>query len=92
MKKLYEQETENAIDLFQDDEEAISKITEIMAKESDEPDEKTVTNIINIYKKEKLIDLKNDILFKLNNTTEVEEKKSLEKELNDIIIKLAKIK
>ena len=92
VKKLYEQETENAIDLFQDDEEAISKITEIMAKESDEPDEKTVTNIINIYKKEKLIDLKNDILFKLNNTTEVEEKKSLEKELNDIIIKLAKIK
>lgn len=98
VKAFYEKlgedrETINSIiDLFTEDEEAIGKITQIMANENDEPDEKTVANIINLYEKEKLTNLKNDILLKLNDTNGEEEKKRLEKNLNDIIIKLAKIK
>ena len=85
--------TTNIIDLFQDDEEAISKITEIMANGyEDEVDDKTVNNIINLYEKEKLTELKNSIIEKLNAKDQNEDVKKLENQLNEIIIKLAKLK
>ena len=83
----------NIVDLFYDDEEALSKITKIMTdSEEDKIDKKTVNNIINVYEKEKLITLKDEIINSLNNSKSEEETKSLEQKLNEVIIKLAKIK
>lgn len=83
----------NIMDLFIEDQEAINKITEIMADEFEQQvDKKTIDSIINIYEKEKLTLLKSEIIQKLNNTNDLEEKKALEQELNDIIIKLIKIR
>ncbi|MGN1310442.1 MAG: DNA primase [Clostridia bacterium] len=83
----------NIIDLFIEDQEAVNKITEIMADEYEQQlDKKTIDNIINVYEKEKLTILKTEIIQKLNNTKDAEEIKKLEEELNNIIIKLARIK
>ena len=79
--------------MFLNDEEALGKITEIMTKENDQDiDKKTVDNIINIYEREKLLTLKQEILKKLNSSKSEEEIKNLENDLNETIIKLAKIK
>lgn len=81
------------MDLFIEDQEAINKITEIMADEFEQQvDKKTIDSIINIYEKEKLTLLKSEIIQKLKETNDMEEKKVLEQELNDIIIKLTRIK
>ena len=83
----------NIMDLFIEDQEAINKITEIMADEYQQQiDKKTIDSIINIYEKEKLTLLKNEIIQNLRETNDLETKKVLEQELNDIIIKLTKIK
>ena len=83
----------NIIDLFIEDQEAVNKITEIMADEYEQQlDKKTIDNIINVYEKEKLTILKTEIIQKLNNTKDAEEIEKLEEELNNIIIKLARIK
>lgn len=84
---------ENIIDLFVEDQEAVNKITEIMADEyQQQVDKKTIDSIINIYEKEKLILLKSEIIQKLKETDDLSLKNALEQELNDIIIKLTKIK
>ena len=83
----------NIIDLFNDDQEAVNKLTEIMANGYEEQiDKKTVNNIINVYEKEKLTLLKSEIIQKLQESTDENEKEKLEQELNSIIIKLTKIK
>ena len=55
---------------------------------------KCIDDLLTIYNKEKLINEKNRILKNLENTENMtkEEIKKLEENLNDIIIKLAKIK
>ena len=99
VEKVYSEYEKNGIpakqimDLFIDDQEAVNKITEIMADEYQQQiDKKTIDSIINIYEKEKLTLLKSEIIQKLKETEDLETKKVLEQELNDIIIKLTKIK
>lgn len=83
----------NIIELFNEDQEVINKLTEIMADENEaQVDEKTLENVINVYEKEKLTVLKAEIIQKLNSAKAEEDIRSLEEELNAVIIKLAKIK
>ena len=100
LKKMYEEfekgnsNTSQLLDWFQD-EKIISHITEIMAGDFEITDVyKAIDDLISIYEKEKLISRRNEILKKLESVSEAgsEEVKELEKELNDIILKLAKIK
>ena len=100
LKKMYEEfekgnsNTSQLLDWFQD-EKVINHITEIMAGDSEITDvNKAIDDLISIYEKEKLINRRNEILKKLENVSEAgsEKVKELEKELNDIILKLAKIK
>ena len=100
LKKMYEEfekgnsNTSQLLDWFQD-EKIISHITEIMAGDFEITDvNKAIDDLISIYEKEKLIRRRNEILKKLESVSEAgsEEVKELEKELNDIILKLAKIK
>ena len=100
LKKMYEEfekgnsNTSQLLDWFQD-EKVISHITEIMAGDFEITDvNKAIDDLISIYEKEKLINRRNEILKKLESVSEAgsEEVKELEKELNDIILKLAKIK
>ncbi|MBO5413065.1 MAG: DNA primase [Clostridia bacterium] len=83
----------NIIDLFTEDQEAVNKLTEVMADEYQQQiDKKTIDSIINIYEKEKLTLLKSEIIQKLKETEDSKAKQVLEQELNDIIIKLTKLK
>lgn len=100
LKKLYEElekgniNTNHILDWFEE-EKMISHITEIMAYDFEITDiSKALEDLINIYEKEKLVDRRNKILKQLETASELsgEEMKSLENELNDIILKLAKIK
>ena len=97
-EKLYE-EFENGnsnINSIIDDlsEEEQNHITMIMAEDYGIDDiEKAIDDIIQSYEKDKLNERKLEILELLEeNTTEETQKKELEKELNDIIIRLAKIR
>lgn len=77
---------------FNDDEEVLSRITEIMSDDYQiKDDNKAVENIINMYKKEKLTAKKQEIIKLLENAS-VDASKELEKELQEIIIKLTQIK
>ena len=74
-------------------EEEQNHITMIMAEDYGIDDvEKAIDDIIQSYEKDKLNERKLEILELLENPTEENEKKELEKELNDIIIRLAKIR
>ena len=55
---------------------------------------KCVEDLINIYTKEKLVNMRNIIIKQLDDTKNLtkEEIVDLEKKLNDVILKLAKIK
>lgn len=97
VKKLYEEfekgnsNISSIIDELEESEQ--NHITEIMAEDYEIEDvEKAIDDIMQNYEKEKLNNRKFEILKKLENTLEDEEKKELEKELSSIIIKLAKIK
>ncbi len=99
LKKLYEElekgnsNTNHILDWFEE-EKMISHITEIMADDFEITDiNKAVEDLINIYEKDKLISKRNEIIQILNDTNiSKEEAKKYENELNDIILKLAKIK
>ena len=56
--------------------------------------QKAIEDVIGVYEKEKLVAKRNQILKQLEHTENINENeiKSLEDELNDIILKLAKIK
>ena len=73
-------------------EEEQNRITEIMAEDYEIEDiEKAIDDIMQSYEKERLTNRKFEIIRQLDNESE-EGKKKLEKELSEIIIKLAKIK
>ena len=78
--------------LFQD-EEIINHITGIMAEDYEiEKTDKGIEDILKAYKKEKLISRRNEIINKLEeNDISQEESKTLENELNSVIIKLSKV-
>ena len=75
------------------EEEEQNHITEIMAEDYGINDvEKAIDDIMQVYEKEKLNSRKYEIIGLLETNLEEENKKALEKELNDIVIKLVKIK
>lgn len=99
IQKLYDEfkkgdiNINNVLNLFKD-EESINHITEILSEGFDSLDiEKCTYEILNTYNKEKMQNKKLEILKKLEdlNLTK-EERANLENSLNEIIIKLAKIK
>ncbi len=96
-KKLYEEFEKgnsniNSV-LYDLSEEQQNRITEIMAQDYGIEDmEKAIDDILQGYQKDKLQDRKYEILEQMEETKDIEEKRKLEKELNDIIINLAKIK
>ncbi len=100
MQKLYEEyekgnsNINNILDVFNDSEEIISILTEIMADDYEiENDKKAIEDLINNYKKEKLTNRKKEIIDSLSNKNiDKQEEINLEKELHDIIINLAQIK
>ena len=96
-KKLYEEfEKGNSningiIDNLDQDQQ--NQITMIMAEDYEIEDlEKAIDDIIQAYKRDKLNNRKLEILEKLEQTSNIEEKRELEKELSNIIITLARIK
>ena len=97
IKKLYEEFEKgnsniNAI-LDNLNEKQQNHITEIMADDYEINDiEKAIDDIMQSYEKEKLNERKFEILELLEDSTGIEQKKELEKELSNIIIRLAKIK
>lgn len=100
LKKMYEEfekgniNTNQIVDWFQD-ENIISRITEIMAEDFEIADvNKAIDDLISIYEKQKLVNRRNEILKQLESSESVniDNMKNLEKELNEIILKLAKIK
>lgn len=98
IKTLYNEFEKNAniediLKLF-NDEKAISKITEIMAEDYEISEvDKCVKDLIKIYSQEKLMNKKNEIIEKLKDTKlDNDTVKKLEKELNNIIVELVKIK
>ena len=73
----------------------ISHITEIMAGDFEIADiNKATDDLIAIYEKEKLLHKRDEILKSLENSSNlsIQETKKIENELNDITLKLAKIK
>ena len=83
----------NILDTLKD-EEQINHITRIMAEDYNIQDtQKAIIDLLNIYEKEKLINKRNEILANLDNINLAKEERiSLEKQLNDVIIKLVKFK
>ncbi len=96
-KKLYEEfekgnsNINSIIDMLEEEQQ--NHITEIMADDYEIGDiEKAIDDIMQGYEKDKLNNRKFEILELLEGSLETEQKKNLEKELNEIIIRLAKIK
>ena len=75
------------------DQEEQNQITMIMADDYEIDDlEKAIDDIIQTYQREKLNNRKFEILELIEQTTDINQKKELEKELSNIIIRLASIK
>lgn len=96
-KKLYEEfekgnsNINSIIDMLSEEEQ--NHITSIMVDDLEIQDyEKAIDDILQSYEKEKLNERKLEILELLDGELVQEEKRKLEKELSDIIIKLAKIR
>ena len=98
LQEIYlELEKENAnLNLVLDhmEEEAIQNhLTEIMAEDYGIVDnKKAIEDIIQKYEKERLEKRRDEILYEEKQETDIEKKKQLRKELNEIIFKLVKIK
>ena len=88
-----QKEINNVLDKIEDT-NVISHLTQIMADDYEISDEnRCIEDIINSYTKERMINRRNEILEKLEQKDYTnEEMASLEKELNDIILKLARMK
>ena len=98
ISKIYEQyasgKETNILDLFTD-EEKINYLSGIMADDFGVTDvNKCIEDLLNIYNKEKLVNERNEILKKLEDTSSLtqEESNELVKKLNDVILKIAKVK
>ena len=75
------------------DQEEQNQITMIMADDYEIDDlEKAIDDIIQTYQREKLNNRKFEILELIEQTTDINQKKELERELSNIIIRLANIK
>ena len=100
MQKLYEEfekgnsNISNILETFNDEEEIISILTGIMADDYEiKDDKKAIEDLINNYKKERLMNRKKEIIEELNDREiSSQEISNLEQELHDIIIKLSQIK
>ena len=97
LSRLYEEYEKGATEIYDvlslfENEEQINHITEIMAKDYGITDvEKGVDDILNTYERENLKEQRDEILKKLEDENlDNETKLMYEKELNNIIIKLAK--
>ena len=88
-----DESSDNVLNWFEDN-DIINYISGILAYDFEISDvEKGIEDIEKVYKKENLIARRNEIINKLNdNTISKEEATNLGKELNNIIINLAKIK
>ena len=98
ISKIYEQyesgKEGNILDLFTD-EQTINYLSGIMADDFGVTDvNKCIEDLLNIYNKERLVNERNDILKKLENTSSLtqEESNELVQRLNDVILKIAKVK
>lgn len=85
--------TSNCLDWFEEDED-INYLTSIMAEDFEITDvDKCVSDLIQFYKKERVISRKNEILKKLESGTITKQEESeLVQELNKVILMLAKMK
>ena len=100
LKRLYEEyekgnsNINDILNYFIEDEQAMSRITEIMAEDYQiKNDEKTIANIINTYKIEKLDNRKVELLEKEQEQgISQEEKEKIIEEINKIIIQKKMIK
>lgn len=100
MKKLYEEfekgnsNISNLLEIFNGNEEIISILTGLMADDYEiKDDKKAIEDLINNYKKERLTNRKKEIIDYLNSENiDKQEAADLEKELQGIIINLAKMK
>lgn len=99
INKLYEAHEkgniniENILDLFED-EDTVNYLSGIMSSDFEIADiDKCIDDIIITYRKEVLVQRRNQILVQMDNgNLTKEEIANLETELNDVIIKLAKMK
>lgn len=98
VKKLYEQlekgniNTNDVMNWFEDA-QTINRLSEIMSYDFEISDVgKATDDLIFTYKKENLINKRNNILKELETVKTSEEGKLLEEELNDVIIQLARMK
>ena len=99
IKKMYEElengnSNTNILDYFTDN-DMVNYLSGIMASDFEITDvHKGIDDLIGIYTKERLISKRNEIIKQLDNMQNLtkEEVANLEKELNDIILKLARIK
>ena len=97
LTKIYEQYSKknmgNILDLFTE-EDSINYLSGIMADDFGVTDvAKCIEDLISTYNREKLISRRNDILKQLESANlSAEDSRMLERELNEIILKLAKVK
>ena len=98
LKKIYEEiekqniKIDDMVDKFED-EKTISRITEIMAYDFEITDvDKAIDDVASIYEKEKLVNKRNSLLKQIEKSEDIEQSRTLERELNEIILKLARIK
>ena len=97
VRKLYEEfekgnsNINSIIDMLEEEEQ--SHITEIMANDDEIADvEKAIDDIMHSYEKDKLNERKFEILALLEGNLETNQKQDLEKELMEIVVRLARIK
>lgn len=88
---------ENILDLFVENQETVNYLSGIMSSDFEITDvEKCIDDILVTYRKELLVKQRNEVLAKIENSKSQnltkEEVASLEEQLNNIIIKLAKMK
>ena len=102
LKKLYEElEKGNSnnisntlMNFFAEDEEVISRLTELLSEEyQTNNDQKLIDNIVKTYKKEKL-NMRKQELIEMQKRTDLTQAEiaSIDKEIQDLILKLIKIK
>ena len=82
------------MNFFAEDEEVISRLTELLSEEyQTNNDQKLIDNIVKTYKKEKL-NMRKQELIEMQKRTDLTQAEiaSIDKEIQDLILKLIKIK
>ena len=98
MKALYQEleKEDSNINLVLDkmeDEEIKNHLTAIMAEDYGITDNvKAIEDILKKYEREKLEKRRDELILQSSNENDPEKRKKLSKELNDVILKLVKIK